>query len=310
MRSGPVWPDGKAFAFTVFDDPDGDTESARRFVYPFLYDLGFLTTKGVWPIGPLREPNSPGETCSSAEYRRDAQAWQAKGFEIGYHSAAPHSCTREEVIESLEAFRNYFGEYPSAMANHYNADAMYWGQARLTGVLRRGIYNAVTRGGNKDRFSGHEPDSEYFWGDLCRDKIRYCRNLVYRNINTLQSCPFMPYHDPHRPYVAAWFSASEGAQRPAFLRAIAEESQDRLEAEGGLCIMYTHFGHGFVEDGKLHPEFSRLMTRLSKKNGWFAPVSSILDYLRGHNGVHTLTAQQRGTMEWRWLATKCLYGTS
>jgi hypothetical protein len=304
------WPEGKSFAFTVFDDPDGDTLSARRYVYPLLSDLGFRTTKSVWPIGPLREANSPGETCSSKEYREDAQALQAQGFEIAYHNAAPHSCTRPEIIESLEAFRNYFGGYPSAMANHYNADAIYWGEARLTGAVQRGIYNAVTRGGNRDRFSGHEQNSQYFWGDICREKIRYCRNLVYRNINTLQMCPWMPYHDPRRPYVAAWFSASEGAQGPAFLQALSEADQDRLEAEGGLCIMYTHFGNGFVENNEVHPEFSRLMRRLSRKNGWFAPVSAILDFLRGRNGVHPLTPRQRNGMEWRWLASKCFHGTS
>ena len=27
---------------------------------------------------------------------------------------------------------------------------------------------------------------------------------------------------------------------------LTEAAQDRLEAEGGACIMYTHFGHGFV----------------------------------------------------------------
>lgn len=304
------WPGGKGFAFTVFDDPDGDTLSARRYVYPLLCDLGFRTSKAVWPIGPLRERNSPGETCSDAEYRKDAQALQTKGFEIAYHNAAPHSCTRQEVIASLETFRDYFGQYPSSMANHYNSDAIYWGQARLTGLLRRGMYNAVTRGKNRNRFSGHKQDSPYFWGDVCLEKIRYCRNLVYRDINTLRACPWMPYRDNERPYVAAWFSATEGAHAPAFLSSICEQNQDRLEAEGGLCIMYTHFGHGFVERNKPHPEFSRLMTRLSRKNGWFAPVTSILDFLREHHGVHTLTSQQRNSLEWSWLAAKCLHGTS
>ena len=304
------WPEGKSFAFTVFDDPDGDTVSARKYVYPFLCDLGFRTTKSVWPIGPLRETNSPGETCASKAYREDAQALQAKGFEIAYHNAAPHSCTREEVIESLEVFRQYFGSYPSAMANHYNADAIYWGQARLSGAFRRGIYNALTRGANRGRFSGHVPKSPHFWGDICREKIRYCRNLVFRNINTLQACPWMPYHDSERPYVAAWFSATEGAQAPAFLKAVCEANQDRLEEEGGLCIMYTHFGHGYVENGKLKPDFVRLMQRLSKKNGWFVPVSTILDFLCAHRGVHAIAPQQRRWLEWRWLIAKCFYGTS
>jgi hypothetical protein len=36
------WPDGKRFAFTVFDDPDSQTWQAGREVYALLRDLGFL----------------------------------------------------------------------------------------------------------------------------------------------------------------------------------------------------------------------------------------------------------------------------
>lgn len=304
-----LWPEGKSFAFTVFDDPDGKNWLAREHVYPFLADLGFRTTKAVWPMGPLREANSDGDTCSNPAYLEDAQRLQEKGFEIGYHCAAPHSCTREEVIESLELFRKYFGQYPSAMANHYNADAMYWGQARLTGAVRRGIYNAMTRGGNKNRFQGQHP-GPHFWGDICQQKIRYCRNLVYREINTLKACPLMPYRDPARPYVGAWYSSAEGAEAPAFLETISEANQDQLEAEGGLCIMYTHFGKKFVENGALIPRFRELMQRLSNKNGWFVPVSTILDHLAFQQGVHTITDRERSRLEWRWLLGKVFHGTS
>ena len=57
-----VWPEGRQFAFTVFDDPDGVTEESRQWVYPFLADLGFRTSIAVWPLGALRERNSNGET--------------------------------------------------------------------------------------------------------------------------------------------------------------------------------------------------------------------------------------------------------
>lgn len=310
MSASTPWPDGKSFAFTVFDDPDGDTVVARQHVYPLLSDLGFRTTKAVWPLGPLRERNSNGETCADAEYLEDAQALQSRGFEIAYHGAAPHSCTRDEVIRSLELFRRYFGSYPASMANHYNADAIYWGQARLTGALRRGIYNAMTRGENKNRFCGQVEGTPHFWGDVCRQRIRYCRNLVYREINTLRICPWMPYHDPERQYVDAWFSASEGAECPAFVHMLGEANQDRLEAEGGLSIMYTHFGKGFVENGNVNSRFSELMKRLSRKNGWFVPLTTILDYLRERNRQHVITPSQRNRLEWRWLVSKCFHGTS
>lgn len=305
-----VWPEGKQFAFTVFDDPDGLTRDARLHIYPLLADLGFRTTRAVWPLGPIRACEFHGETCADPEYREDARRFQDHGFEIAYHNAAPHSCSRAEIVESLERFREYFGRYPSSMANHMdNADSIYWGNARLSGP-RRAIYNALTRGKNKSRFSGHIESSEHYWGDICRDRIHYCRNFVYREINTLRACPLMPYADPDRPYVREWFSAADGTDGSSFIRLISEQNQDRLEAEGGLCILYTHFGKYFVENQRVHPEFERLMKRLSRKNAWFAPVSTILDHLREKNGPRVITASQRAGMEWRWLREKALRGTS
>ena len=82
------------------------------------------------------------------------------------------------------------------------------------------------------------------------------------------------------------------------------------EEEGSACIMYTHFGHGFASGGRLHPEFRRLMERLAAKNGWFVPVSTLLDYLRSVRGLHVLKDSERNAMERAWLATKLVYGTS
>jgi hypothetical protein len=305
-----MWPDGKRFAFTVFDDPDGLTRDARLYVYPLLADLGFRTTRAVWPLGPLRECDFQGETCASREYLEDAQRFQQGGFEIAYHNAAPHTCSRAEIIESLDRFRDYFGGDPASMANHMvNTDSMYWGEARLSG-LQRVIYNAMTRGRNQNRFSGHVEGSEYFWGDICRQRIRYCRNFVYRGINTLTACPVMPYGDPDRPFVREWFSAADGTDCPSFVSMIGEANQDRLESEGGLCILYTHFGKYFVEKNRVNPEFQRLMKRLASKNAWFAPVSEILDYLRQKNGPRVITTAQRARMERRWLFEKAFRGTS
>ena len=109
----PQWPENKSFAFTVFDDPDAQLLKHSREIYAFLADLGFRTTKGVWPSGPLREPNSPGDTCANAEYREHVIRLQESDFEIGYHNNAPHSSTRAEIIAGLDAFREYFGRDPS-----------------------------------------------------------------------------------------------------------------------------------------------------------------------------------------------------
>jgi hypothetical protein len=302
------WPDNKQFAFTIFDDTDSQTLENGSPVYRFLADCGFRTTKSVWPTRGPRQPSDHGSTCAEPDYLRWVQGLQSQGFEIGYHMAASHTSLREETIAGLERFRQFFGHAPVTMANHYYCDEnLYWGEHRLSGS-RRLIYNALTRFTNHNRFYGHIPGHPYFWGDLCRGQIKYVRNFVFGDINTLKVCPIMPYHDPERPYVNYWYASSEGANVRHFIERISERNQDQLEAEGGACIMYTHFGLGFYENGALDGRFQELMKRLARKSGWFVPVSTLLDYLMEQNGAFTLDAAARRRLERRWLAHKLRFG--
>jgi len=302
------WPDGKTFAFTIFDDPDAQTLEGGERIYGFLADLGVRTTRGVWPSPATRTPNSGGETCGNRKYRVHNRHLQEQGFEIGYHNNTKHSSYRSEIIQGLDAFRDHFGTDPSSMANHYNMDAIYWGPARLSPPIRQ-VYTAVTLG-RTERHFGHVDGHPAFWGDVCRSRIRYCRNFVFADANTLAACPWMPYHDPERPYVNAWYASSEGSNVIRFRRTLAERNQDRLAAEGGACIMYTHFGHGFVVDGALDSGFRDLMIRLSRMNGWFVPVTTLLDYLRAQRNDATIQPRDRAQLERRWLQEKMWRGTS
>ena len=51
-----AWPEGKAFAFTVFDDTDACTVENTKPVYDFLRDCGLRTTKSVWPLAGTEPP--------------------------------------------------------------------------------------------------------------------------------------------------------------------------------------------------------------------------------------------------------------
>ena len=305
-----TWPDGKAFAFTVFDDPDAQTTPVGREIYAFLKDLGFRTTKGVWPLRGEGERSCIGECCEDAAYLRWCLELQCDGFEIGYHNASQNTSLRALTRAAFDRFHELFGADPVTMSNHYNSEeGIYWGDRRLTG-LRRAVYNLATRRHNRDRFFGEVEGHRLFWGDLCRDRVRHVRNFVFQDINTLRSCPWMPYFDSDRPYVQNWYASSEGSDRDRFVAMISEANQDRLVQEGGACIMYTHFGHGYVVDGKLDRRFQTLMTRLSTMSGWFVPVGTLLGHLQSVNGVHALTARERATLEWRWLLSKLRHGTS
>ncbi len=55
-----AWPDNRSFAFSIFDDPDGQTVENGRDVYALLADCGLCITKGVWPVRGPRTPSDPG----------------------------------------------------------------------------------------------------------------------------------------------------------------------------------------------------------------------------------------------------------
>jgi hypothetical protein len=68
--------------------------------------------------------------------------------------------------------------------------------------------------------------------------------------------------------------------------------------------MYTHFGSGFYQDGEINPRFKGLIERLSQKQGWFVPVSTLLDYIIKERGPHTISNLERFQLEWHWLMYK------
>ncbi len=308
MKAKISWPEGKRFAFTVFDDTDYMTLQNGPPIYQFLFERGFRTTKSVWPLKGTLKPRVGGATCEDPEYYHWVQQLRERGFEIALHNVAYCTSKRDQVAHGIEQFKKYFGEYPKAHVNHTGChDGIYWGDARLGGV-RRLLYNFLTRYRNHLKFQGHVEDSELFWGDICREKIKYVRNFVYPEINTLKVCPYMPYFDNKRPYVNYWFSSSEGPKVDSFNETISERNQDRLEEEGGACIMYTHFGAGFFSNGKINPRFKQLMERLSKKNGWFVPTSTLLDYLLDARGSYSLSNVDRWKLEWKWMLGKLIIG--
>ncbi len=315
-RAGPCpgqrveWPDRKRFAFSVFDDTDGDAIWNTQPVYRLLTELGLRTTKSCWVRQPAPGEAAlcPGHTTEDPEYRDYLLGLQGLGFEIGLHNVSSASSTREQVRRGLEDFVRQFGHPPAVFANHTGTrDSLYWGGERLTG-LRRVLYKALTLFRNRGHFVGHVEGSEHFWGDLCRNQVRYVRNFTFRELDTLAVCPWMPYHDPSRPYVPAWFASCDGHDVERFVAALSESNQDALEAGGGCCIMYTHFASGFFADGRLHAEFERLMRRLSRKSGWFVPVGRLLDHLAIRRGVAEIPSTERARLEWKWLGQKLLMG--
>jgi hypothetical protein len=305
------FPDNKTFAFSIFDDTDEATVANVGPVYRLLADLGFRTTKSVWPLANVPGASLGGETLQDAGYLDFVRGLQAEGFEIGWHNARNGDSPRAVTRQGLEVFADLLGAPPRTHCNHHdNQDNLYWGPERLHSRLLRLGYNLATRGRNRGRFSGQWEGSPYFWGDLASAHLRYVRNFVFDEINLDLINPTLPYREPGKPYVRAWFSSSEGGTVESFCRLLGEENQDRLEAQGGVCLVYTHFAKGFFADGELHPDFARLLRRLAEKNGWFVPVETLLDHLRAGPQALVIPPAELYRMEKRWLGTKLRGGSS
>jgi hypothetical protein len=299
-----AWPAGKKFAFTIVDDTDFSSVSNTAPVYEFLRDCGIQSTKTVWPLRPAGRGVTGGGTLEDANYRTWIESLQLSGVEIALHGVADGTSERGRVLRGLEHFRSVLGQEPTIHTNHVGqGEAIYWGPARLDGPLKW-LYQRYRKLRVTREYDGASVASPRFWGDFCRTRIRYVRNFVFNDINTLRADPLMPYHDPQRPYVQWWFSASNGASPAEFCRLISEANQDRLIEEGGACVVYTHFGQGF------HPlpaEFCRLMRRLSRSGGWLVPATQLLDYIGCRKGWHTVAEERTilSRMQWQWAWERC-----
>jgi|TARA_B110000438_G_scaffold243627_1_gene243731 hypothetical protein len=310
MHKKIIWPDNKKFAFTIFDDTDRSNLKDSKIIYQYLEELGFKTTRSVWMLKSNDNSEEKGVTCEDNFYLDWLLEIKNKGYEIGYHNATSNSSKRQNTKEALDRFVKIFGEMPTVMANHSeNKENIYWGPDRLSDS-RKIIYNILTFFKKNKYYEGHKKFSSYFWGDYCKEYISYVRNFVFADINTLKCCPYMPYEDLKKPYVNRWFASSEGNNVKMFNKCISDENQDRLEIEGGACIMYTHFADGFCKNGRLSEEFKKQMKRLSNKNGWFVPVSVLLEFLKKENKKHIISFKQRSELEWKWLFDKLVMGST
>ena len=134
-----------------------------------------------------------------------------------------------------------------------------------------------------------------------RDSLKMA--VIEGDVQTEEGDDAQPEHGPAPQRIP------EPAEEPSHpLLSLA--AQDRLEAEGGACIMYTHFANEFYRNGTLNARFRQLMGRLAKKNGWFVPVSTLLDHLLAIHGHCEIDALQRRRLERKWLLEKLFVGTA
>jgi hypothetical protein len=271
------WPNNKKFAFTIIDDTDNSTFHQNKVIYDFLDSLGFKTTKTVW-VYDSRDQFT-GVTLEDPQFCDYLLTLKKKGFELALHNVGSGLFYRDEIIKGLEVFKSKLGDYPNIHINHSsNADNIYWGYERFNGVFRK-LFRLIY--GESRIYNGSNPESLHFWGDIHKKYIKYTRNYVFQNINTLKMDKKTPYIDPRKlEYSNYWFSSSDADSKIEFCDLLSNKNIEKLEKQNGACLIYTHFATGFVnEEGNLDNDFVETMIRLSKKNGYYANASQILDFL-------------------------------
>jgi hypothetical protein len=301
-----AFPNGARFAFTILDDTDVATLKNVSPIYDLLHSLGLRTTKTVWPVRcPEGSRNfHASDTLEDEAYRDFVVDLKRRGFEITWHGATMESSDRERTIRALESYREIFSEYPRIHVNHAdNRENIYWGAARLDSPVLRSLFGRFA-GRPAGYFSGHQLESPYGWPDICEKHFEYCRNLTTNDINTAGFNPSMPYRDPARPLVPWWFSASDANSVDEFNALIHPSNQDRLERDGGFCIIATHLGKDFVKNGVVNDVTRSRLTELSRRQGWFPTTGELLDWLRSQQGdtAGALPSGEWRAMQWRWAA--------
>jgi hypothetical protein len=305
------YPDGKAFAFTIIDDTDESRLETVRPVYDFLFALGLRTTKTVWvrtSDPPPRRTSDKGDTLENEEYAAYMRLLRQRGFEIALHNVSSASNKRADIADGLAVFTRIVGDAPKINVHHEkNLENLYFDFAQsgrhlpppFRTAFFQGLYELLGRARRKSPVSEHacsgeNPRSDYFWGDICKANIPYVRtNVFFSDLNTLKCSPVMPFALAETPYVNYWFDSSNGQDVHYFNSILSDRNIDRLRSEQGCSILYTHFGKGFVErsDGafELNTETKRRLQSIAgRSDGWYAPVTEILDRLRAFQHVTML----------------------
>lgn len=295
------WPGGKKFAFTVVDDTDNATVENTKPVYDYLLGRGIQTTKTVWPFPP--RGNYGGSSLCDLAYLNWILDLKGAGVELALHNVGDGYFAREEIREGLELFKEVLGDPPKIHCNHVsNPDNLYWWSKRFEWPFSF-FYELAYRlkRGTPPPEGGDAIDASCFWGDYASRDVTYVRNLTFASVDTLSRDPKMPYHDAKKPYVNYWFSSSDGHNVNLFNDLLSPMNLNKLERNGGGCIVYTHFASGFVEsDGSLNSDFRKRVDDLAARDGWFVPCSELLDYLRAGGNCRAASAPYKMTLNVKW----------
>jgi hypothetical protein len=280
------FPFGRRFAVSLVDDTDCAVLETIRDVYRVLDEYGVRSTKTVWPLeatafsGGYRNFPLAGDTLQRREYRAFCEDLHGQGFEIAMHTASAGDSRRDATTAAYRLFESAFGHPPLTNVMHArNRENIYWGKYSVHNPLASKLISLV----EPLEFAGHRTDSEYYWGDVCRERTRYVRLFETIGPNTLRFDPATPFHDPLKPDVPWWFSSSYGGGRRLF-PLLSRHNLETLAKQRGAAIVHTYlcqYARPNGPDGGVDPAFGLLLRSLAERtDGWYVPIVSLLDRIR------------------------------
>ncbi|MGH8435634.1 MAG: hypothetical protein ACRERX_14420 [Pseudomonas sp.] len=296
------YPQERRFALAILDAPAVHNVAEIRPLYGLLSELGISATKAVWPMASQNPNNILDARCTleDPEYRDFILELIARGFEIGWAGASRDSSTRQQTIEGLEYFREVVGYYPRVQVNGtLNRESPYWGTHRIDQPLLKAVVHRA-QPATPGYFQGHIEGSPFWWGDICSERVDYVLNLTFDDVNLARINPTMPYHDPTRPLVRRWFSASDAQSCAEFNQLLRPDRQEKLEREEGYTVVSTSFAQGFVRNARLDRLARKRLESMAARMGWFVPVSTLLDRLTTNVADPMIGAEEWDRMQWKW----------
>jgi hypothetical protein len=290
FRSSRSWrispyPDGKRFGFTIVHDADSAYSKRLAPIIDAFDGIGLRITVTVFPFwaawghpvrswqewratDPFFAPIAvPLEDEAERDFYLDVAA---RGHEIGMHTPSETSSRREDVVRAFDLFQSIFGHPPRVYVEHSpgnNLDA----QARC----------------------GSDSASPYFNTDLLNESgcwiwvcdpetsfPRYHHRNGRLNVLSDDGEPFCPRACEKFGIARAFLrSPTTPADGNGFLSTFTEAAFDKLEADRGLALVYTHLAMDWLdpETRALRADIFDRLTGLAKRNVWFAPACVILD---------------------------------
>ena len=276
------WPYPYRWAFSITDDTDCSTLRPVKAVYDYLIRKGLKGTKTVWVREPARGCGEPerskpihGISLEDPRYVEYCRKISRHGIELCMHDVSSGNNRREEIQAAFAKFEEAFGYAPRIHIFHsHNADHIYWGENQFESRLARWMVRLMT---GKRRYSGEDPESPYYWSDICRENISYIRLYRTTRFNVLKDNPSMPYHQEGKPDVKFWFSASGTGNR---LDELDNRAIDRLAREDGAYLLYAYASQMVLRQNRtrLNPSVKSAFDRIAdRQDCWAATASELLD---------------------------------